>query len=238
MRAMNGTSPPPILQILLGAACTVIIMAGIRAASSILGPLLLGLLISYAVVPLPKWIMRRFQLSKNKAIVLTAVAAFAFGLFLLFALDAATLRIAQKLPGYEQRLAELYGQATVAMSADGIVAPILSIKNVFTPERINEITRIVLPEAGDLLSRGLMVFLLAFLFVVTMVEDTGVTQGPLAEKLASMPPTRRGMWRSRRRPQASIPCSIWRFCSRWAWTPRWFGAFSTSSSTSFPLSAS
>jgi len=184
MRAMNGNSPSPILRILLGGACAVLIMAGIRAASSILGPLLLGLLLAYAVVPLPKWIMRSFQLSKNKAIALTAVAAFAFGLFLLFALDVATLRIAQKLPAYEQRLAELYGQATVTMNADGIVAPILSIKNVFTPERINEITRIVLPEAGDLLSRGLMVFLLAFLFVVTMAEDIGVTQGPLAEKLA------------------------------------------------------
>jgi len=184
MGAMNSNSPSPILRILLGAACTVIVMGGIRAASAILGPLLLGLLLAYAVVPFPKWIMLRFKLSKNKAIVLTAGAAFAFGLFLLFTLDMATLRIAQKLPGYEQRLAELYGQATVTMNADGIVAPILSIKNVFTPERINEITRIVLPEAGDILSHGLMVFLLAFLFVVTMVEDIGVTQGPLAEKLA------------------------------------------------------
>jgi AI-2 transport protein TqsA len=184
MRTMNGNSLTPILRILLAAACTVVIMAGIRATSSILGPLLLSLLLAYAVVPLPSWIIRRFKLSKNKAILLTAVAAFAFGLFLLFALDVATLRIAQKLPGYEHQLAELYGQAAVTMNADGIVAPILSIKNVFTPERINEITRIVLPEAGDLLSHGLMVFLLAFLFVVTMVEDIGVTQGPLAEKLA------------------------------------------------------
>jgi AI-2 transport protein TqsA len=184
MGTMNANSTTPLLRFLLGAACVVIVMGGIRATSAILGPLLLGLLLAYAVVQFPKWIMRRFKFSKSRAILLTGVAAFAIGLFLLFALDLATLRIAQKLPAYERRLAELYGQATVTMNADGLVAPILSIKNVFTPERIHEITRIVLPEAGDILSHGLMVFLLAFLFVVTMVEDIGVMQGPLAERLA------------------------------------------------------
>jgi len=184
MRAMNGNSPSPILRILLGAACTVIVMAGIRAASSILGPLLLGLLLAYAVVPFPKWMMRRFELSKSKAVALTAVTAFLFGLYLLFVLDIATVRIAEKLPGYEQRLANLYGQATVTMNADGIVAPSLSVKNVFTPERISMITRFVLPEAGAVISNGLLIFLLGFLFVITMVDDIGVRQGPLAERLA------------------------------------------------------
>jgi predicted PurR-regulated permease PerM len=43
---------------------------------------------------------------------------------------------------------------------------------------------VVLPEAGVIVSNGLLISLLAFLFVVTMVEDIGVKQGPLAEKLA------------------------------------------------------
>lgn len=184
MRTLNGNSLSPILRTLLGAACAVIVMGGIRAASGILGPLLLGLLLAYAIVPLPKWIMRRFKLSKNKAIALTAVAAFAFGLYLLFALDVGIMRISQKLPGYEQHLVSLYGQAATSMSAEGIVAPSLSIKNVFTPERIKGMVQVLLPEAGMILSNGLLIFLFAFLFVMTMVEDIGVTQGPLAERLA------------------------------------------------------
>ena len=70
--------------------------------------------------------------------------------------------IREKLPTYEQHLASLYAQLTPAMSARGIVAPSLSIKNALTPERISEITRVLLPEAGALISNGLLVTLFAF----------------------------------------------------------------------------
>jgi AI-2 transport protein TqsA len=184
MHTANGNAVTPMLRILLASACTVILMAGIRAAAPILGPLLLGLLLAYAIVPFPKWIMRRFKLAKGKAIALTAVAALAFWLYIVFALDIATLRIGEKLPTYEQHLSGLYGQLAAFMSAHGIAAPSLSIQNVLTPERFSEITRVLLPEAGVIISNGILISLFAFLFVVTMVEDIGVTQGPLAEKLA------------------------------------------------------
>lgn len=105
---MKDSSPHPILRMLLGAACTVITLSGVRAASSVLGPLLLRLLIAYAVVPFPKWLMLRFKLHKSAAIALTAVAVAAFGLYLLLALDLATVRTAAKIPIYEEHLANLY----------------------------------------------------------------------------------------------------------------------------------
>jgi len=184
MHTSNGNAITPLLRILLGSACAVIIMGGIRAAAPILGPLLLGLLLAYAVVPFPKWLMQRFELAKSTAIALTAVAAIAFGLYIIFALDIATMLIREKLPTYEQHLASLYAQLTPAMSAHGVVAPSLSIKNALTPERISEITRVLLPEAGALISKGLLITLFAFLFITTMAEDIGVRQGPLAERLA------------------------------------------------------
>jgi AI-2 transport protein TqsA len=184
IRTLNNYPLSPILRILLGAACVVIVMAGIRATAPILGPLLLGLLLAYSVVPFPKWLMHRFKLSKNWAMVWTAAAALAFGVYILVTLDVATVLISEKLPTYEQHLASLYAQLVAFMSAHGVVAPSLSIKNVFTPERLREITRVLLPEAGAILSNGLLIFFFAFLFIMTMVEDIGVTQGPLAELLA------------------------------------------------------
>jgi AI-2 transport protein TqsA len=173
-----------MLRNLQGAACTVVILWGISAASAILGPLLLGLLLAYAVVPFPKWIMRRFKVSKRASLSFTAAAAVIMGLYLVFALDLATVRIAEKLPTYEQHLANLYQQVTVSMSAHGMDVPILSVEKVFTPERLGEIGRVVLPEAGAIISHGLLISLLAFLFVVAMMEDTEVKQSPLAERLA------------------------------------------------------
>jgi AI-2 transport protein TqsA len=180
----STTSTPPPLRLLLGAAAAVIVMAGIRAASSILGPLLLGLLLAYAVVPFPTWIMRRFKVSKSVAVALTAAAALTFVVYIFGALDLATVRIAAKLPIYQERVASLYERITVLMSANGVVAPSLSVDSVFTPGHLGEFARVVLPGASVIISNALLIPLFAFLFVVTMVQDIGVTEGSLAGRLA------------------------------------------------------
>jgi AI-2 transport protein TqsA len=182
--AIGGSVTTPILRFLQGAACAVIVMWAIKAASPILGPLLVGLLLAYAVVPFPKWIMRRFQVSKSVAVALTAVAVVAFALYLALVLDVAAMRISEKLPSYQQHLASLYQQITVFMNAHGVVTPNLSVKSLLEPERLREITRVVVPEAGGLISSGLLISLWSFLFVVTMVEDIGVKPSRFAEKLA------------------------------------------------------
>ena len=171
---MKDSSPHPILRMLLGAACIVIILSGVRAASAVLGPLLLSLLLAYAAVPFPKWLMLRFKLRKSAAIALTAVAVVAFGLYLLLSLDLATIRIAAKLPIYEESLASLYQQVYTFLDARGIVAPTLSVKSVLTPERLREVSRAVLPEAGAIISNGLLIGVLAFLFVIEMAGEIGV----------------------------------------------------------------
>jgi AI-2 transport protein TqsA len=105
-------------------------------------------------------------------------------LYLLLALDLATIRIAAKLPIYEERLASLYQQMDVFLNAHNIAVPSLSVKSVFTPERLGEISRAVLPEAGEIISNGMLVGVLAFLFVIEMAGEIGDDVGPLAEKLA------------------------------------------------------
>src|SRR5271163_3217520 len=183
-RVKDNPLPSSFLQFLLGAACTAIILWGIRAASEVLGPLLLGLLLAYAILPFPQWLMRRFKMSKRTAIVITAISVLCLGPYLLFALDLATVRISEKLPEYEVHLASLYQQATNFSSAHGIVAPSLSVESVFTPERLREITRVLLPEAGVIISHGMLIFLLAFLFVIEMLGDVGAKLSPLAQRLA------------------------------------------------------
>jgi AI-2 transport protein TqsA len=181
---MRDNSPSPVLRFLLAAACVVIILAGIRATAAILAPLLLGLLLAYAVVPFPQWLMRRFKLTKRTAIVLTAVAAGSAAIYLVFAVDLATVRVAAKLPLYEEHLVLLYERVANFASDHGFQAPILSVRNVLNPARLKEITRVLLPEAGVVISNGLLVTLLAFLFMMEMAEDIGVKLNPLAETLA------------------------------------------------------
>jgi len=181
---MKDGSTSPILRFLQGAAYTVIILWGVRAASPILGPLLLGLLLAYAVVPFPKWVMRRFRFPKSAALAMTAVAIVASGLCLAFSLDLATVRIEEKLPDYELHLTSLYEQVAVFMSAHGFDASIHSVKDVLTPQRLREITGVVLTVVRAIASSGVLILLLAFLFIMEMAEEKGVKGGILAEHLA------------------------------------------------------
>jgi len=180
---MTHGSTSPMLRFLQGAACTVIILWAVRAASDVLGPLLLGLLLAYAVVPFPRWLMRRFKFPKSAAIAITAVAIVASALFLAFSLDLASVRVQEKLPVYEERLSSNYEQVEVFMSAHGIDVPNRSVKNVLTPERLREITGVVLTVVRAIISNGLLISLLGFLFIMEMADIEG-KRGIFAERLA------------------------------------------------------
>jgi AI-2 transport protein TqsA len=179
---MKDSSTSPMLRYLGGAACTVIVLWGAKAASTILGPLLLGLLLAFALVPFPKWLMRRFKFSKSAAIAMTGAAVVASGLCLMLSLDMAAVRIKETLPLYEQHLASLHDQVESSMSAHGINAPIHSVRNVLTPERLRELADVVLAVVRAIISMGLLILLLAFLFLIEMA-DMGANRSALAERL-------------------------------------------------------
>ena len=178
-----GLTISPTLQFLLGSACTVIILCGVRAAAPVLGPVLLGLLLAYALVPFPRWLIRRFKFPKSAAIAVTTAAVIASGLFIAFSLNLATVVIEVKLPVYEQRLGSVYEQAENVMSTHGLGIPIHSVKNVLTPEQLRETTGAVLTVVRTIISNVLLIWLLAFLFIVEMT-DSGINRSALAERLA------------------------------------------------------
>jgi AI-2 transport protein TqsA len=154
-------------------AYVAIILWGVRTSSELLGPLLLGLMLAYAVAPFPRWLVKRFNLPRSTALVVTGSLLAASGLFFLLSMELGISRLATRLPIYEQRLAELYEQATVFASAHGIESASFSVKNVLTPERFAVASIAVLPHAGAVIAKGLLIFLLAFLLVTEMLPGIG-----------------------------------------------------------------
>ncbi len=180
---MKDNSQMPLLPLLQGTACIVIILWGARLLSDLLGPLLLGLLLAYAVAPFPKWLMHRFKLSKATAIGLTAVALSATGLLVVSALELGVAGLTIRLPIYGQRLAGLYEQVTVFLSVHGIEPTSMAVKNVLTPERLSEVTVFLVPAAGAIFAKGALTLLVAFLLIVEMLHGTEGKPGPLGEIL-------------------------------------------------------
>lgn len=180
---MTDRSPSPTLRFLLGSACVVIIMWGIWAASQFLVPVFMGLLIAYSFLPLPSWLMKRFSLRKNAAIALVGASMAALNLGLVLLLSWKIMQVRAKLPIYREHFMSLYGSLVVFFRGHGIDLAGLVAAKLPTSDRVIESALTVLPEAVSFLSGGLVVSVLAAVFLVTMAEQAGAKRSPLAEQL-------------------------------------------------------
>lgn len=183
---MKSNSELSTLRLLEGSACIVIILCGVRLSSSVLGPLILGLLLAYAVIPFPIWFMDRFKLSKRLATAVTAIALAALGMLALFTLEAGIARLTERVPLYERHLASLYDQIAVLMSRFRFIDPAnLSYEKLLTPERLGGIAISIVPQASAIASEALLICLLASLFLMEMLPDAGVKPSWIASALLS-----------------------------------------------------
>ena len=110
---------PPGLRFLLSAACIVIVVAGLKAARTVLVPLALAIFI--AVVSLPLLHLARRRGVPTGLAIFFVVVFDAAALFLLgWLVSLAALEIQTELPGYLIRLQELEGLLIVWFAEKGI----------------------------------------------------------------------------------------------------------------------
>jgi AI-2 transport protein TqsA len=181
---MKSSSPSPLLPSLQAAACVVILLWGIKTTSSVLGPLLLGLMLAYAVLPFPTWLMQRFRLSKRRATTLTAVALIAAGLVTLFTLQMSISRLAARVPFFEQHWAGLYDQISILISQFRFIdLQRVSIQSLVTSQQLGTLIMSIVPQASAIASETLLICLLAALLVIEMLPDAGVEPSAIATAL-------------------------------------------------------
>ena len=181
---MTGRSPSPALHYLHGAACVVIILWGVRAASEFLVPVFMGLLIAYSLLPLPTWVMKRFKLRKHVAIGLVGAVMAAGTVGMVPLLSWRIVQLKAKLPIYQEQFTGLYGSLVVFFRGHGIDLAGLMAAKVPTSDRAIESALTVLPQAVGFLGDAFVISVLALVFLMTMAEQAGARRGPLAEQLA------------------------------------------------------
>ena len=94
-----GTDDHSAIQTLKIAACVVIVAWGIRTASHVLSIVLLSLLLAYAILPFPLWLVRRFHVPKSAALSLTVLLVIVFYCVLTFALVKTGLQMSARASG-------------------------------------------------------------------------------------------------------------------------------------------
>jgi predicted PurR-regulated permease PerM len=181
---MKNSASLSLLPELQVAACVVIILWGIKVTSSVLGPLLLGLMLAYAVLPFPTWLMHRFNLSKRRATTLTAIALTVAGLVTLFTLQMSISRLVASVPLFEQHWAGLYDQIIVLVSRFRFIdLDNLSLENVLRSQQLGSVVISIVPQASAIASETLLICLLASLLVIEMLPDAGIEPGVIATPL-------------------------------------------------------
>jgi AI-2 transport protein TqsA len=160
------------MRLLLGAACIVVILWGIKAASGVLSLILLGFLLAYSALPFVKWIMCQFHLRKIVALALAGGLLGTLQAVLAVLLYKNAVSVKQKLPIYEEHGRDLYQHVEVFLRAHSIDIARLSATNLSASNEIVRFSHLILPQAGSLLSDGLVVILLGWILLAMIAEDT------------------------------------------------------------------
>jgi AI-2 transport protein TqsA len=176
----------PLQHSLQIAACLVIVLWGIRTLSSVLGPLLLSLMLAYAVVPFPIWLMERFKLSKRRATTATAIALVAAGVPALFILELSIGRLAARTPIFEEHWTTLFDQITLLISHFRFLdLQSMSFANVVTADRVGNMIMSVVPQASGVASEILLICLLSALLVIEMLPESEDASSGISSLLLS-----------------------------------------------------
>jgi AI-2 transport protein TqsA len=166
------TQNSPVLRVLMGAACCVIILAGMKAIAPLLNMVLLAWLIAYSITPLPNWLMRK-RVPSALAVLFTLLLVVIGGLTVASLLGLSIAGLIQKLPTYQADLTSLRDSVLGFFSSRGFDLSKMKSLDIFSPNRLIQLTSSVLSGLGQLVGNTLiLIFLVAiFLFEFAATQE-------------------------------------------------------------------
>jgi AI-2 transport protein TqsA len=168
---------------LIIAACVVIVAVGIKAAAHVLSIILISLLMTYIILPVPQWLMRRFRIPKGLAITITVISVILMYSAITLALVEAGLEMKHKLPIYEEHMRSVLGHVTGFLAAHGVHVGVASVESWYSSDKVIGFAKDVLPGAIGLFSDRIMIALLSLFFLIEIAESEKAEVGPVARKL-------------------------------------------------------
>jgi predicted PurR-regulated permease PerM len=167
---------PRALLILLGLGATTLVVAGMQAASGIIAPTMLGVVLVVTVAPARDWIMR-WGAPAWTAGIATVLLVYVILISMIVALVVSAAQLAQILPQYRGQFADLITSAGQWLSSLGV-----------TQEQLNSFASSLDPTqlvglAASLASSAFGVLALVA-FVATLVVFIGFDSGKFPSQLS------------------------------------------------------
>jgi predicted PurR-regulated permease PerM len=163
---------PRAALILIGAAAVVIVIAGMKASASILGPTFLALMLAVAVHPLQDR-LRRKGVPTWAAIVIALALVYSALAALLVALGLSLVRFAAILPDYRAKFDELITQGRGLLESMGVSQQQVQQALNVDPNRVFSVLG---PLLGGTIGVVSALTLVATLVLFMVVDGTGYTR--------------------------------------------------------------
>ncbi|MDA2918346.1 AI-2E family transporter [Desulfobacterota bacterium AH_259_B03_O07] len=155
----------PLYRVVIAGACIVIILAGMRAASSLVGFILLATLLAISVTPILGWLVKK-GLSRSLALLIIILVVIVGGIGVATFVGTSMAELVQTLPTYEASLDEVSKSLTDLLSRVGIDLSDLLSHEEFDPKRLLKIATTLIGGALNAVSSSIFLFILISLMLV------------------------------------------------------------------------
>ncbi|MFT7224065.1 MAG: AI-2 transport protein TqsA [Cellvibrionaceae bacterium] len=178
----------PASRFLLILAAFVVVVAGMRAAESLLVPFLLSLFIAIIVTPLLSWLNGR-GLPNLISIVFVIILVVIFGLIIGAIVGSSINSFSEDLPNQQQRLLALSDEIRQILVNVGINIELSQWREVFDPSRALTMAGNMLASLSNLMTNSLLILLtVAFILAeeVKFVDKLRYATGKSEKTLSAL----------------------------------------------------
>jgi AI-2 transport protein TqsA len=174
----------PIIQYLVGAAAVVIILAGMKAGAGLLNQVLLALLLSMCIIPLPSWLIKK-GMSRGLAIAISLVVILIGGMGFSALLAQSISEVVDSFPKYQDKLTVLFQDfQDFAASQNLDISALLKKVNIGPDKLIGWATAIVNILTGFISSSFIIAMLIAFMVIELVTYSDKTKKGKMNEIMA------------------------------------------------------
>lgn len=153
------------LRVLLGLACFVVIVAGMRAAAEILVPFLLACFLSILCAPLLVWLERHRVPSSIAVTMVVLLLVVAVGVISLI-VGSSISEFSTRMPEFQERLGQRAGAIAQWLSMYGIHISENILQSQINPARIMSTVAVVISSFGNVLANFVLIIFMIFFILL------------------------------------------------------------------------
>jgi AI-2 transport protein TqsA len=174
----------PMIQYLVGAAAVVVILAGMKAGAGLLNQVLLALLLSMCIIPLPAWLIKK-GVSRGLAIAISLVVILIGGLGFSALLAQSISEVVDSFPKYQDKLTVFFQDfQDFAASQNLDISALLKKVNIGPEKVISAATAIVNILTSLISSSFVIAMLIAFMVIELVTYSDKTKKGKMNEIMA------------------------------------------------------